>query len=78
MNLKELINKINTLQEIESKKLDTNKYKRIIVDIEINDEGAFITHERFTNGNNFPTHKLRRPLKMLDYLIKYKGEEKKL
>ena len=76
MNIKELTDKIKVLQLIESDKLDLKKFKKVIVDVEITEEGSFITHEWFINGNHYPTHKKRRPLKMLDYLIKYEGNEK--
>ena len=76
MNLQELNDGIARLQKIESNNLDTKKFKKIIIDVEITEKESYITHEWFMNGNHYPTHKKRRPLKMLDYLIKYEGNEK--
>ena len=77
MNIKQLTDKIKALQSIESDNLDKEKFKKIIIDVDISEEGSYITHEWYMNGNHYPTHKKRRPLKMLDDLIKYEGSKLK-
>ena len=76
MNLKQLTDKIKVLRVIEYDKLDKSKYKKLIIDVDISEEGQYLIYEWHMIKSAFTPQKKRRPLKMLDYLIKYEGNEK--